>query len=66
MVSDDKGNHQVTFGATFQLTCVDAASIDSLGMVVTLDPGRIALTLHSGAIQVARVYIQPSPNIQVG
>jgi len=62
MISDES---QMTFGTSFQLSCVDAASIEALGMILTLDPGRQTLTLHSGSVKVARVYFQPSPNIQV-
>jgi hypothetical protein len=55
----------LTFGTTFQISGVDGASIDSLGMVLILDPGRQTLTLHSGNVKVSRVYFHPSPNIQV-
>jgi len=66
MVSEDKeGPQQLTFGATFQLGCIDAASVESLGMVVTLDPGCQTLTLHSGSVKVARVHFQTGSNIQV-
>ena len=62
MISDDS---HITFGNSFQLSCIDAASIEALGMILTMDPGRQNLTLHSGSIKVARVYFQPSPNMQV-
>ena len=64
MTSDD-GSPLVTFGATFKIAAVDGAFVDSLGMILTLDPGRKTLTLHSGNVKVSRVYFNPSPNIQV-
>ena len=64
MTSDD-GSQLLTFGTTFQIAAVDGACVDALGMILTLDPGRRTLTLHSGNVKVSRVYFNPSPNIQV-
>ena len=66
MASEEKdASQQLTFGATFQLSCVDAVAVEKLGMVVTIDSGRQTLTLHSGSVKVARVHFQTSSNIQV-
>ena len=66
MASDDKDvPQQLTFGTTFQLSCVDAVAVEKLGMVATVDSGRQTLTLHSGSVKVARVHFQTSSNVQV-
>jgi len=36
------------------IDAVDAASVDDLGMILTVDPGQKTCTLFSGSVKVAR------------
>lgn len=42
------------FGTKFMIDAQDAASIDDIGMVITIDSGQKTCTLYSGSIKVAR------------
>ena len=63
-MTSEADNQLLTFGTTFEIGAADAASVESLGMILTIDPGRQTLTLHSGNVKVSRVYFHTSQNMQ--